>query len=216
MPVAQPFGVRDAAPHTVLFVGANGSGKTTTIGKFAQDMRQKGASLMLAAGDTFRAAAVEQLKIWGQRTQTPVIARDEGADPAGLAFDALGQARDAGADLLLIDTAGRLHNRVELMDELAKIVRVLKKQDPSAPQDVILVLDATIGQNAVQQVRVFLERVQITGLIVTKLDGTAKGGVVVALARAFALPIHAIGVGEGVDDLQPFDGETFARALFER
>ena len=212
-PVAVPFGVRDQSPHTVLFVGANGSGKTTTIGKFAKDLTEKGAAVTLAAGDTFRAAAVQQLKIWGERTGAPVVARDAGADPAGLAFDALTQAREAGSDLLLVDTAGRLHNRAELMDELAKVVRVLKKRDETAPQDVILVLDATIGQNALQQVKVFLKAVQVTGLVVTKLDGTAKGGVIVALAKEFGLPIHAIGVGESAEDLRPFDAQAFARAL---
>ena len=216
-PVAIPFGVKDQSPHpsphTVLFVGANGSGKTTTIGKFAKNLRDQGAQVMLAAGDTFRAAAVQQLKIWGERTGAPVVARDAGADPAGLAFDALRQARAAGSDLLLIDTAGRLHNRSELMEELAKVLRVLKKLDETAPQDVILVLDASIGQNAVQQVKVFLETVQVTGLVVTKLDGTAKGGIVVALAKAFGLPIHAIGLGEHAEDLRPFDPQKFAEAL---
>ena len=212
-PVAIPFETLNAKPQTVVFVGANGSGKTTTIGKFAQDLNQKGASVMLAAGDTFRAAATEQLKVWGARTGVPVIAKEEGADPAGLAFDALGQAIDARADLLLVDTAGRLHNRSELMEELAKVIRVLKKQDAAAPHNVLLVLDATIGQNAVAQVKVFMEAVQVTGLIITKLDGTAKGGVVVALADAYGLPVHAIGVGEGADDLRPFEAQAFARAL---
>ena len=212
-PVAIPFETLDAKPQTVVFVGANGSGKTTTIGKFAQDFHQKGANLMLAAGDTFRAAAVQQLTIWGQRTGVPVITKDAGADPAGLAFDALQQARHGQADLLLVDTAGRLHNRSELMEELAKIIRVLKKQDASAPHNVLLVLDATIGQNALAQVQVFMQAVEVTGLIITKLDGTAKGGVVVALADAYGLPVHAIGVGEGAEDLQPFDPEAFARAL---
>ena len=212
-PIAVPFKTLGLHPQTVLFVGANGSGKTTTIGKFAKDFTDKGAKVILAAGDTFRAAASEQLKIWGQRTGAPVIAKSTGADPAGLAFDALKQASQNQADLLLIDTAGRLHNRVELMDELAKIVRVLKKQDESGPHNVLLILDATIGQNALAQVRVFLDAVQVTGLIVTKLDGTAKGGVVVALAEAYGLPVHAIGVGESAEDLRPFDADEFARAL---
>ena len=196
-PVALPFETKDAKPQTVVFVGANGSGKTTTIGKFAQDFGQKGASIILAACDTFRAAAVQQLKVWGERTGVPVVAKDAGADPAGLAFEALQKATEAKTDLLLIDTAGRLHNRSELMEELAKVIRVLKKQDEAAPHNILLILDATIGQNAVAQVKVFLEAVQITGLIITKLDGTAKGGVVVALADAYGLPVHAIGVGEG-------------------
>ena len=200
-------------PQALLFVGVNGSGKTTTIGKIAQSQGQAGRSLMLAAGDTFRAAAVEQLKIWGERTGAPVVTRPEGADPAGLAFDALKAAQEAQTDLLLIDTAGRLHNRQELMDELAKVVRVLKKLDETAPHQVILVLDATIGQNALAQVKAFKDMVDVTGLIVTKLDGTAKGGVVVALAEEFGLPIHAVGVGEGAEDLRDFDPHIFAHAL---
>ena len=213
-PVAQPLNfTATPSPQTILFVGVNGSGKTTTIGKIAHAQRQAGKITMLGAGDTFRAAAVEQLKIWGARTGAPVIAREQGADPAGLAFDALKTAQAQGADLLLIDTDGRLHNRQELMDELAKVVRVLKKIDEAAPHHILLVLDATIGQNALAQVKTFQDIVQVSGLIVTKLDGTAKGGVVVALAQEFGLPVHGVGVGEGIDDLRSFDPHDFARAL---
>jgi len=200
-------------PHVALVVGVNGSGKTTTIGKLAHLAKGAGKRATLVAGDTFRAAAVEQLKIWGQRAGAEVIAGAPGADAAGLAFAALEQARREGADLLLIDTAGRLHNKSGLMAELAKIARVLTKLDPSAPHDVVLVLDAGIGQNALQQVETFKEMVNLTGLIVTKLDGTARGGVLVALVRRFGLPVFAVGVGEGIDDLRPFDAEAFARAL---
>ncbi|HTU56642.1 MAG TPA: signal recognition particle-docking protein FtsY [Acetobacteraceae bacterium] len=215
-PVARPLAIdRAHAPHVVLMVGVNGTGKTTTIGKLAQQYGQAGLRAMLVAGDTFRAAAVEQLEVWGSRTGAQVIAGAQGADPAGLAFDALGRARAARADVLLIDTAGRLHNKAALMEELAKIVRVLKKQDPSAPHSVVLVLDATTGQNALSQVRVFKEMVAVTGLIVTKLDGSARGGVVVALAETFGLPVHAVGVGERADDLRPFDPHEFARGLVE-
>ncbi len=205
----------DAArkPHVILTVGVNGSGKTTTIGKLAAKYRGEGLSVMLAAGDTFRAAAVEQLKIWGERTGAEVIARDAGADAAGLAFEALERAKTIGVDVLLIDTAGRLQNRRELMDELAKIVRVVKKLDPAAPHDTLLVLDATVGQNALSQADAFREIAGVTGLVMTKLDGTARGGVLVALADRHPLPIHFIGVGEGVDDLQPFEAKSFARAL---
>ena len=212
-PVAQPLTLSDRKPHVVLVIGVNGSGKTTTIGKLAQSYQRAGKHVMLAAGDTFRAAAVEQLKIWGERAGVKVVARETGADAAGLAYDALAAAKEEGADLLLIDTAGRLHNKAALMDELAKIVRVLRKLDPEAPQHGLLVLDATTGQNAHNQVETFQSMVPITGLVVTKLDGTARGGVVVALAKRFGLPIHAIGVGEGVDDLRPFEARAFARAL---
>jgi fused signal recognition particle receptor len=213
-PVALPFTPDSARkPHVVLVVGVNGSGKTTTIGKLARLHRDQGQSVMLAAGDTFRAAAVDQLKIWGERTGCPVIAREAGADAAGLAYDALEQARRENMDLLLIDTAGRLQNRDDLMGELEKIVRVLRKLDADAPHSCLLVLDATVGQNAHSQVEIFKEMAAVTGLVVTKLDGTARGGVLVALAEKFGLPVHAIGVGEGEDDLQPFDATSFARNL---
>ena len=213
-PVARPLTLQEGAkPTVVLVVGVNGSGKTTTIGKLAKQYRDEGRKVVLAAGDTFRAAAVEQLKIWGSRTGAEVIARETGADPAGLAYDALVRARESGADVLLIDTAGRLHNKADLMAELQKVIRVLKKLDPAAPHACLLVLDATTGQNAHSQVEVFREMTQITGLVVTKLDGTARGGVVVALASRFGLPIHAIGVGEGADDLRPFSPEAFGRSL---
>ncbi len=213
-PVAKPL-VLDAAkrPHVVLMVGVNGTGKTTTIGKLALQYRAEGKRAVLVAGDTFRAAAVEQLQIWGERVGAPVVAGGPGADPAGLAFDALTRAKADGADVLLIDTAGRLHNKAALMEELRKIIRVLRKQDASAPHSVLLVLDATTGQNAVQQVRVFKEMVDVTGLVVTKLDGSARGGIVVALAETFGLPVHAVGVGEQATDLRPFDAGEFARGL---
>jgi len=214
VPVAKPLTIDPSrAPHVVLVVGVNGSGKTTTIGKLAQFYREQGLNVMLAAGDTFRAAAVEQLKIWGQRTGCPVISRPEGADAAALAYDAIAEARAAGADLLLIDTAGRLHNKAQLMDELAKMLRVMQKIEPTAPHDVVLVLDATVGQNAHSQVDVFRNLVQVSGLVLTKLDGTAKGGVLVALAEKFGLPVHAIGVGEKAEDLRPFEAEKFAQSL---
>ena len=213
-PVARPLALDPAKkPHVVLMVGVNGSGKTTTIGKLAKYYRGQGLKVTMAAGDTFRAAAVEQLKVWGERTGTPVVAGPQGADAAGLAFDALAQSAGRGDDLLLIDTAGRLQNKADLMAELQKMVRVLKKQDPSAPHDVLLVLDSTVGQNAHSQVEIFKELVQVSGLVMTKLDGTARGGVVVALAEKFGLPVHAIGVGEGVDDLRSFEAEAFARSL---
>jgi fused signal recognition particle receptor len=213
-PVAEPLPHRARfRPQVVLVCGVNGTGKTTTIGKLANQAVGAGLKVVLAACDTFRAAAVEQLEVWGRRNGVPVIRCKEGADPAGLAFDALERARAEGADLLLIDTAGRLQNKQGLMDELRKIVRVLKKVDPEAPHDVVLVLDATTGQNAHNQVEVFKDMVDLTGLIVTKLDGTAKGGVVVALARRFGLPIHAIGVGETIEDLRSFEATAFARAL---
>lgn len=212
-PVEQPLDLSGAGPQVVLVVGVNGVGKTTTIGKIAQRQREAGRKVLLAAGDTFRAAAVEQLTIWSERTGAGIIKRETGADAAGLAFDALTEARNTGADLLLIDTAGRLHNKADLMQELAKIVRVLKKQVPEAPHHVILVLDATTGQNALNQVATFREICAVTGLVVTKLDGTARGGVLVAIAEKFGLPVHFIGVGETAADLQPFSAEGFARAL---
>jgi fused signal recognition particle receptor len=213
-PVAVPL-VPDAsrAPFVVLVVGVNGTGKTTTIAKLSDAWGRDGHRVMLAACDTFRAAAVEQLKVWGERTGAPVIAGAAGADAAGLAFEALEAARREQADILLIDTAGRLHNKAGLMDELAKIIRVLKKLDATAPHATLLVLDATTGQNAVQQAKVFGEITSVSGLVVTKLDGTAKGGVVVALAQEFALPVHAVGVGETAADLRPFDATAFARSL---
>jgi fused signal recognition particle receptor len=213
-PVAQPLEPDPAKkPHVVLVIGVNGTGKTTTIGKLAKALHDDGKKVVMAAGDTFRAAAVEQLKIWGERSDCPVVAREQGADSAGLAFDALEQARREQADVLLIDTAGRLHNKANLMAELGKIARVLKKQDPDAPHDCLLVLDATTGQNALSQVSTFQEMIPITGLVVTKLDGSAKGGVLVALAEKFGIPVCAIGVGEGAEDLRPFDATVFARGL---
>ncbi|MEM9495328.1 MAG: signal recognition particle-docking protein FtsY [Pseudomonadota bacterium] len=213
-PLEKPLALSSPTkPHIILMTGVNGAGKTTTIGKLAQKFRDDGKSVMLAAGDTFRAAAIEQLAVWGERTGAPVISRDVGADAAGLAFDAVQQAREDNVDVLIIDTAGRLQNKSALMDELAKIVRVLKKLDPDAPHDVLLVLDATVGQNAVSQADAFREIAGVTGLVMTKLDGTARGGVLVALADKFGLPVHYIGVGESVDDLQPFDAHRFAAAL---
>jgi fused signal recognition particle receptor len=213
-PVAQPLAIDSAAkPFVILVVGVNGSGKTTTIGKLASKFRAEGRKVMLAAGDTFRAAAIDQLKIWGERTGAPVIAREPGADSAGLAFDALQAARAAGSDVLLIDTAGRLQNKAVLMEELEKVVRVMKKLDPAAPQAVLLVLDATVGQNALSQVEVFQKVAGVTGLVMTKLDGTARGGILVAIAARFKLPVHFIGVGEGVDDLAPFSAREFAKAI---
>ena len=213
-PVATPL-VPDPVhrPHVFLLVGVNGSGKTTTAGKLAQQWQQQGKTVMLAAGDTFRAAAIEQLQIWGDRTGTQVIAGDQGGDAAALAYAALEKAQKEQVDILIIDTAGRLQNRTELMDELAKIVRVIRKLDASAPHDSVIVLDGTVGQNALSQVKAFQQAADVSGLIVTKLDGSAKGGVVVALAEEFGLPVHAVGVGEGADDLQPFDAQEFANAL---
>ena len=213
-PVARPLQI-DAArkPFVILVVGVNGSGKTTTIGKLAARFRAAGHSVMLAAGDTFRAAAIEQLKIWGERTGSPVIARDQGADAAGLAFDAMAEAKRAGSDILIIDTAGRLQNRAELMAELEKVIRVIGKHDETAPHAVLLTLDATTGQNALSQVDVFREKAGVTGLIMTKLDGTARGGILVAIAERTGLPVHYIGIGEGVDDLQPFSATDFAAAI---
>jgi fused signal recognition particle receptor len=213
-PVAAPLVPQPGnRPHVVLLVGVNGSGKTTTAGKLAQQWRQEGKSVMLAAGDTFRAAAIEQLQIWGERTGTEVIAGAQGGDAAALAYQALEQARSKGTDVLIIDTAGRLQNRTELMDELAKIVRVIRKLDEEAPHDSVIVLDGTVGQNALSQVSAFQDIADVSGLIVTKLDGSAKGGVVIALAEKFQLPVHAVGVGEGADDLQPFEARDFANAL---
>jgi fused signal recognition particle receptor len=212
-PVARPLVLGAAKPFVILVVGVNGSGKTTTIGKLAAKFRAEGRNVMLAAGDTFRAAAVEQLKVWGDRVGAKVIAREAGADAAGLAYEALVAAKSENADVLIVDTAGRLQNKTLLMEELEKIVRVMKKLDASAPHAVLLVLDATVGQNALSQVEVFLKVAGVTGLAMTKLDGTARGGILVALAQKFALPIHFIGIGEGVDDLAPFEAKDFARAI---
>ena len=212
-PVARPMPIYTRNPQVVLVVGVNGSGKTTTIGKLASQFRAAGKQVVIAAGDTFRAAAVEQLRIWGERAGVPVLTAPEGSDPASLAFDAMEKAEAEGADLLMIDTAGRLQNRADLMEELAKIVRVIRKKDPDAPHNTLLVLDATTGQNALSQVEIFRKLADVSGLVMTKLDGTARGGVLVALADRFGLPIHAIGVGEQIDDLAPFDPEEFAAAL---
>jgi fused signal recognition particle receptor len=212
-PVATPLTIDGARPFVILVAGVNGSGKTTTIGKLAARFRAEGKSVMLAAGDTFRAAAIDQLKIWGGRTGATVIARQPGSDAAGLAFDAVTEARTENFDVLLIDTAGRLQNRAELMGELEKMVRVIKKVDATAPHAVLLVLDATVGQNALSQVEVFQKVAGVTGLVMTKLDGTARGGILVAIAQKFALPVHFIGVGESVDDLSPFAARDFARAI---
>ena len=213
-PVAVPIVLRDdARPHVILLVGVNGSGKTTTAGKLAQQWRSEGKSVMLAAGDTFRAAAIEQLQVWGERTGTEVIAGSQGGDAGALAYTAMEKAAATGTDVLIIDTAGRLQNRAELMDELAKIVRVIRKLDGSAPHDSIIVLDGTVGQNAISQVKAFRAVADVTGLIVTKLDGSAKGGIVIALAEEFGIPVHAVGVGEGADDLQAFTARDFANAL---
>jgi len=212
-PAARPLQVGAQKPFVVLVVGVNGSGKTTTIGKLAAKFHAEGRSVMLAAGDTFRAAAIDQLKIWGGRSGASVIARPQGADAAGLAYDALVEARGEEIDVLLIDTAGRLQNRSELMDELEKMVRVMKKVDAAAPHAVLLVLDATVGQNALSQVEVFRSIAGVTGLVMTKLDGTARGGILVALAAKHGLPVHFIGVGEGIADLAPFSARDFARAI---
>lgn len=213
-PVAQPLRVAPSRkPHVILMVGVNGAGKTTTIGKLASKISALGMKPMLAAGDTFRAAAIEQLKVWGERTGAPVITRPQGSDAAGLAFDALTEAKENGTDVLLIDTAGRLQNRTELMAELEKVIRVIKKIDPEAPHDVLLTLDATTGQNALNQVDVFGKTAGVTGLVMTKLDGTAKGGILVAIAKKHQIPVHLIGVGEAVDDLEAFDPTSFARAI---
>ncbi len=212
--VAQPLVIDPLIkPFVIVVAGVNGSGKTTTIGKLAAKFKADGRSVMLAAGDTFRAAAIEQLKIWSERTGSAFIARATGADAAGLAFDAVRAAKEQDVDVLLIDTAGRLQNRTELMEELEKVVRVIKKVDPSAPHAVLLVLDATVGQNALSQVELFRKAVGVTGLVMTKLDGTARGGILVALAAKFGVPVHFIGVGESIDDLAPFSAGDFARAV---
>ncbi|ERP87476.1 cell division protein FtsY [Labrenzia sp. C1B10] len=214
VPVAKPLDLDTGKkPHVVLMVGVNGTGKTTTIGKLSQKLRSEGKTVMLAAGDTFRAAAVEQLKIWGERTGAEVIARDTGADAAGLAYDAMKEAQAKGVDVLLVDTAGRLQNKAELMDELEKVIRVIKKHDPEAPHTVLLTLDATTGQNALNQVEIFGKVAGVTGLVMTKLDGTARGGILVAIAAKHAMPVHFIGVGEGVADLEPFSAKDFASAI---
>ncbi|MEQ8599122.1 MAG: signal recognition particle-docking protein FtsY [Devosia sp.] len=216
-PVAQPLLIDSSKkPFIILMIGVNGSGKTTTIGKLAQKFAAEGKSVMLAAGDTFRAAAIEQLQIWGERTGAQVIAKPTGADASGLAFDAVTQARAEGRDVLIVDTAGRLQNRDELMNELEKIIRVIKKVDPEAPHATLLTLDATTGQNALKQVEIFGQRAGVTGLVMTKLDGTARGGILVAIARKFGLPVHFIGVGEGVGDLEPFEAADFAKAIAGR
>ena len=209
-----PFRVdRAHKPYVVLVAGVNGTGKTTTIGKIATRLQKDGLKCILAAGDTFRAAAIEQLQVWGERAGTEVVARSAGADAAGLAFDALARAKEAKADVLLVDTAGRLQNKAGLMAELEKIVRVMKKLDATAPHAILLVLDATTGQNALSQVEAFNAAVPLTGLVMTKLDGTAKGGILVALADRFGLPVHYVGVGEDANDLQPFNAQAFANAL---
>ncbi len=213
-PVAKPLAVTAfPRPHVILVVGVNGSGKTTTIAKLARRFTEQDYTVMLAAGDTFRAAAIAQLKIWAERIGVPVVSGEQGADAPGLAYEALMQAREAGTDVLIIDTAGRLQNKAGLMDELAKMRRVLQKLSPAAPHDTILVLDATTGQNALNQIEVFGAVAKITGLVMTKLDGSARGGVLVAAAEKFRLPIHAVGVGEGMDDLRPFAADDFGRAL---
>jgi fused signal recognition particle receptor len=213
-PVARPFVIDpDKRPFVILVVGVNGSGKTTTIGKLAAKFRTDGKTVLLAAGDTFRAAAIEQLRIWARRTFSAIVEREQGADAAGLAFEAMARARQLGVDVVLMDTAGRLQNRAELMSELEKIIRVMSKTDVQAPHAVLLVLDATVGQNALSQVEVFGRTAGVTGLVMTKLDGTARGGILVAIADKFALPIHFIGVGESVDDLEPFTARDFAEAI---
>ena len=213
-PVARPLLIDPLKrPFVILVIGVNGSGKTTTIGKLAAKFRAEGKAVLLAAGDTFRAAAIEQLRIWARRTLSALVERDQGADAAGLAFDALTKARELNIDVVLMDTAGRLQNRTELMNELEKIIRVMRKVDADAPHAVLLVLDATVGQNALSQVEIFGRVAGVTGLVMTKLDGTARGGILVAIADKFALPVHFIGVGEGVDDLEPFTARDFADAI---
>ncbi|MFQ5533677.1 MAG: signal recognition particle-docking protein FtsY [Sphingomonadales bacterium] len=213
-PVARPLVIdKTKRPHVMLMVGVNGTGKTTTIGKLARQFKADGKSVMLAAADTFRAAAIDQLAVWGERAGVPVVRGTVGGDPASVAFDALSRAKAENVDVLMVDTAGRLQNKADLMAELGKVVRVLRKIEPTAPHDTVLVLDATTGQNAVNQVAVFREVAEITGLIMTKLDGTARGGVLVAVARDFGLPVHAIGVGEAIGDLRPFEARAFARLI---
>ena len=211
--VAKPLEIAPKNPFVILVVGVNGSGKTTTIGKLAAKFFREGRSVMLAAGDTFRAAAIDQLKIWGERTRARVVAREPGADSAGLAYEALEAARAGRIDVLMVDTAGRLQNKAALMGELEKIVRVMKKIDASAPHAVLLVLDATVGQNALSQVEEFAKTAGVTGIMMTKLDGTARGGILVAIAERFRLPVHCIGIGEGVDDLEPFVARDFTAAI---
>jgi fused signal recognition particle receptor len=213
-PVAKPFVIDETKkPFTVLMVGVNGAGKTTTAAKIAARAKAQGKSVMLAAGDTFRAAAVEQLKVWGERLDVPVVSTKIGGDAAGLAYEALARARSEGTDLLLVDTAGRLQNKTDLMAELEKVLRVIRKIDPDAPHATLLVLDATTGQNALNQVDIFGKTAGVTGIVMTKLDGTARGGILVAIAKRFGLPVHMIGIGEQIDDLQPFDAKAFARAI---
>jgi fused signal recognition particle receptor len=212
-PVAKPLEFKAARPQVILVIGVNGSGKTTTIAKLAKRFQEQGRSVMLAAGDTFRAAAIGQLKVWAERIGVPIVSGKEGGDAAGLAFSAVQQATEQGIDILIVDTAGRLQNRTELMDELAKIRRVLGRLDPASPHDVVLVLDATSGNNVLSQIEVFRDVAQVTGLVMTKLDGTARGGMLVAAAEKYGLPIHAIGVGETIDDLRPFDPADMARAI---
>lgn len=213
-PLAKPLQINDGAtPHVILVVGVNGTGKTTTIGKIAHQLTTAGKTVVLGAADTFRAAAIEQLEVWGERANATVVRRDVGADPAAVAFETMQRAREDDADVVIIDTAGRLQNKTNLMDELAKVVRVIGKQDETAPHDTLLVLDATTGQNALNQIEVFRDVCNVSGLAMTKLDGTARGGVLVAAADRFALPIHYVGVGEAIDDLQSFDAADFSRAL---
>lgn len=213
VPLERPLDLSGETPRVVVFVGVNGSGKTTTLGKIAVKLKREGRNPLLAAGDTFRAAAIEQVSVWGERAKAPVIKREIGADAAGLAFDALETAERDGHDVVLIDTAGRLQNKAELMDELRKVIRVIKKKMPDAPHHVVLVLDGTVGSNAVSQAEAFLEAANVTGVVMTKLDGTAKGGALVQVAEKFQLPIHYIGIGEGEEDLQPFSARDFSRAL---
>jgi fused signal recognition particle receptor len=212
-PLERPLDLTGETPQVVVFVGVNGSGKTTTLGKIAVKLKREGRNPVLAAGDTFRAAAIEQVSVWGERAGAPVVKREIGADAAGLAFDALETAQRGGHDVVLIDTAGRLQNKAELMDELRKVIRVIRKKMPEAPHHVVLVLDGTVGSNAVSQAEAFLEAANVTGVVMTKLDGTAKGGALVQVAEKFRLPIHYIGIGEGEEDLQPFSARDFSRAL---
>ena len=213
-PVAKPLDIWGfPRPHVILVIGVNGSGKTTTIGKLGHWLKEQDYGVLLAAGDTFRAAAIEQLQIWGERIGAPVIAGKEGGDAAGIVYDGVKQATATGIDVLVVDTAGRMQNKAHLMEELAKVRRVLGRLNPESPQDVLLVLDATTGQNALAQIEVFRDTAGVTGLIMTKLDGTARGGILVAAAEKFGMPIHAIGVGEGAGDLRPFDPRAVARAI---